>query len=303
MTTLANIRRAVRNITGQKDVNQLTDVRLDDYIDDFYLNDFPERLKTLQLEEYYRFYTSPDIATYALPEQYLLIRPPAYVAGNQVGWHQDPEAFFSIWPDSRFEENAAVGNGGTNYVFTLANIPIQRGTLLVSDDTEFFTDNGAGVLTGSGGGAGTINYITGAVNVTFAVGVTAQETIFAQYYPYVAARPRDILFYNQQFELRPIPDKSYEVRVLSLIRPTQMTAATSSPEFTEWCNLIAYGAALKIFIETGDWDEYRNLYQIFNEQKNLAQRRALKQLANQRTQTMYSFGLEAATTLWPTYPV
>lgn len=300
-TTLSDIRRTIRNITGRQDVNQITDARLDDYIDDFYLHDFPETLKVMQIEEYYKFYTSPNIAIYALPQQYYLVKPPVYVSGYEAGWHQSPGAFFSLWPDGKFEEAAATGDGGINYTFTLTNIPIQAGTLVVSDDTEYFTDDGAGVLTGSGGGAGVVNYTTGVITVAFAVGVTIGESIFAQYHPYVASRPRDILFYNQQFELRPIPDKTYEVRVLSLIRPTQMAGAASSPEFTEWCSLIAYGAALKIFVENGDWDEYKSLYAVFQQQKNLAQRRALKQLSNQRAQTNYELGNGRAS--WPIYPL
>jgi len=302
MTMLADIRRTVRNITGMQDVNQITDARLDDYIDDFYLYDFPERLKTTNLEEYYRFYTSPNVSSYALNEQYIVVKPPAFVAGYEVGWHQSPESFFSIWPDTRFKETVATGDGGIAYTFTLTNLPVLQNTVLISDDTEYFTDNGAGVLTGSGGGNGTVNYITGVVTVNFAIGVTAGESIYGQYYPYVASRPRDILFFDQTFELRPVPDISYEVRVLTLRRPTQMAAAGASPEFVEWCNLIAYGAALKIFIEKGDWDEYGNLYRIFMEQKNLAQRRALKQLSNQRVQTNYSDGSDCGRGSWTIYP-
>lgn len=82
-----------------------------------------------------------------------------------------------------------------------------------------------------------------------------------------------------------------------------MATANSSPEFTEWCNLIAYGAALKIFIEDADWEEYKNMYSIFKEQLNLAQRRALKQLATQRAQTQYSFAMDGSRSQWPLNPI
>jgi len=44
--------------------------------------------------------------------------------------------------------------------------------LQITDGTETFTDNYDGTLTGSAGGTGTINYVTGAVSVTFNANVT-----------------------------------------------------------------------------------------------------------------------------------
>lgn len=325
MTTLNNIRRTIRNITGRKDVNQISDARIDDYINDFYLYDFPERLKTLDLEGFYEFNTLPNVAEYTLSQDYYLVKPPAYVAGYQVGWHQSPDVFYSIWPDLRFLEQVSTGNGGVAYAFTLTNTTILQQSILISAGNENFTDYRNvtgypnGQLLSNLGGIGTVDYSTGITTVTFGAGVAVGTPIWAQYYRYVASRPRDIMFYNYNFKtynapnflqnqslsfaLRPVPDKSYTVRMLSLRRPTAMATANSSPEFTEWCNLIAYGAALKIFIEDADWEEYKNMYSIFKEQLNLAQRRALKQLATQRAQTQYSFAMDGSRSQWPLNPI
>lgn len=82
----------------------------------------------------------------------------------------------------------AIGNGGTNYSGTLALQPIRAGSLFViTRDTvtgaiiESFTDNGAGILTGSAGGSGTIVYATGAWTLVFNVGLTAGIIIRAAY--------------------------------------------------------------------------------------------------------------------------
>lgn len=325
MTTLNNIRRTIRNITGRKDVNQLSDARIDDYINDFYLYDFPERLKTLEMEGFYESTTIPNVAEYTLPQDYYLVKAPAYVAGYQVGWHQSPDVFYSIWPDLRFLEQVSTGTGGINYTFTLTNTTILQQSVLISAGNEVFTDYRNitgypnGQLLSNMGGTGTIDYSTGIATVTFGLAVAVGEPIIAQYYRYVASRPRDILFYPYNYKIydapnytensvlsfvfRPVPNHAYMFRMLALRRPTAMPAANSSPEFVEWCNLIAYGAALKIFIEDADWEEYRNMYPIFQEQKNLAQRRALKQLATQRAHTQYSFAMDGTRSMWPLYPI
>jgi hypothetical protein len=66
--------------------------------------------------------------------------------------------------------NELVGTGnGSNKTFTktLDYKPVKAGTVIVTDGTETFVDNGNGTLTGSGGGSGTINYTTGALSVAF----------------------------------------------------------------------------------------------------------------------------------------
>jgi len=59
------------------------------------------------------------------------------------------------------------GDGSATYSGTLANLLVVGRTFIVTHSTEVFTDNGSGVMTGSVGGTGTINYTTGAWSVTF----------------------------------------------------------------------------------------------------------------------------------------
>lgn len=335
MATLQRIRNSIRNITGRKSENQLTQARLDDFINDFYLFDFPERLKTLQLEGWFRFNTTPNVSRYPLLGSFSSGRPsptpegigvneiqedtirlddiyfvnkPAYIDGYQISFMQDSEVFYRFWPDLKFLETLDTGNGGFNYTFTMNQLPAQKGSVIISADTQSTRDDGDLDNDGVGGWiatgfSGTVNYTSGAVDITFPAAVDSGVDIQAHYYPYVASRPRDVLFYEQFFEFRPIPDKAYEFRVHTQRRPTAMVADSDPPEFVEWCNLIAYGAALKIFIEDADWDEYQNLYPIFSEQKNLAQRRALKQLRDERVETPYDASQIGQTSFWPIYPL
>ncbi len=56
----------------------------------------------------------------------------------------------------------------TEFEFTLDNAPIDPTSVTIDDGVETFTDAaGAGVLTGDAGGSGTINYVTGEVDIEF----------------------------------------------------------------------------------------------------------------------------------------
>lgn len=64
----------------------------------------------------------------------------------------------------------AIGSSGsTNYTGTLTEATGDRTVFAVTftDGTETFTDNLDGTLTGDAGGTGTINYVTGAYDITF----------------------------------------------------------------------------------------------------------------------------------------
>lgn len=82
-------------------------------------------------------------------------------------------------------ENLATGDGATKaYAGTLANVTGVKTCMYVriTDGTETFTDDRNGVLVGSAGGTGTINYATGAYSVTFNANVANSQAITADYY-------------------------------------------------------------------------------------------------------------------------
>lgn len=79
------------------------------------------------------------------------------------------------------------GNGlPQTFVRTLGNYPVEPGTLGITDGVETFSDDGCGNLTGSAGGTGTVNYKTGAYNITFNTPVAATVDVTAAYVTAVA---------------------------------------------------------------------------------------------------------------------
>jgi hypothetical protein len=279
---------------------------------------------------------------------------------------------------NRFTPTGAI----SSYTFTLTQTPIQQGTVVIgltpnidgqsSGALETFTDHdqpipldipqqqffaNPGTLIsnqysgplpppnpGITPGTGTIDYLTGSVTVNYkaALGPPNGTTSSCHYHPYVASRSRDILFWQQNLYIRPIPNDTYFVKCMAYMMPTTVISAatnatirpslfvdpatspgssptsttvqvqgftgnsgsepTDLPQFNEWWQLISYGASIKIFIEDGDWEEANRIKPIFEEQKMLAQRKTLRQLAHQRIPTVYSSGYSRQDT-WPIFPI
>jgi hypothetical protein len=101
-----------------------------------------------------------------------------------------------------YEDVLAVGNGSiVTFTGTLAfngsGNTIVPGSFTPTDGTEHFTDNGAGVLTGSAGGTGTINYTTGAYSITFNAAPGSGVLILGPYYDLPADGARPIMGLKQ----------------------------------------------------------------------------------------------------------
>jgi hypothetical protein len=129
----------------------------------------------------------------------------------------------------------------------------------------------------SGDGAGTINYITGAYSVTFNSTPAASAYIYAKYIGYSGNRPQGVLWWNNQFTMRPVPDQAYNILMQGFIKPNILMLFNDTPLQVEWGQLIAYGAALDIFSSTGDLDNYERYYPIFKRMENIALGRTIQQ--------------------------
>ena len=81
------------------------------------------------------------------------------------------------------DNNIELGDGTDTYSGTLTTRPIVAGSFEPTDGTETFTDDGLGILTGSAGGSGTIDYTTGAWTLIFNAAVALNTNILAHYQP------------------------------------------------------------------------------------------------------------------------
>lgn len=302
MTTLARIKKKIRRLTATPSENQLSNVDLEEYIDDFYQQDMPAELKLWNLHEKFTFFTEADEDRYILPvNTFFNAQPPAYIAGYQSFWSQSREQFFRLYPRLQFDEDVGSGDGTTGpFTFTLTNRPVLKDDFSVSavdtaDITHTLEDDGAGNLRtpGTTVSLGTINYITGAVSVTqFATpapAIPGTSTINAQSVPYEADRPTAILFFSDEFILRPVPDKSYRVEVETYRTPSQLlNNNTDSPDLDQWWQFIAFGAALKVLEDRRDTDSYQKIYPMYDDQKQKVLHRTIQQQTSERTATIFT---------------
>lgn len=138
---------------------------------------------------------------------------------------------------------------------------------------------------------GSVNYLTGAISINatgFTSAVPTGNAINVQYIPYVASRPQSVVFYQDQVYLYPIPDQAYTVSFEAYKYPTALTVPGESPQLQEWWQMLAYGAADKIFADNADFESLQKFRPLLEEQMKLALRRTIVQYTSERTATIYS---------------
>jgi len=276
---LAAVRAKIRGVTGTPSTDQLSVADLDNYINNYYVFTMPFELKEQIQDNFLDFKTVVGQDVYAFPGGYFSDQPGAYCDGFPMIFYQDKDVFYQDWPQQYGVDNLATGDGVTfNFVGGLQNPPLIKGTLFITDGTQVLQDNGAGAFTGNG--FGTINYTTGAYNVTFTLAPAASATIYGKYQGYSGNRPQGVLFFQNTFILRPVPDQVYQLRMEGYIQPLTLTG---TPMQEEWGALIAYGAALEIFADRGDMENYERYYPVFKRFENVALGRTIQQLNSQQS--------------------
>ena len=141
-------------------------------------------------------------------------------------------------------------------------------------------DDGLGAFTGDA--VGTINYITGVYSLTFTSAPKSGVTVYAQIVPYTPAIPDTILFYQDEFWVRPVPDQPYCIEIEVSIRPTELLSGTEMPDLTQWWQYIAIGAARKILIDRLDFETANMLEAEFNDQESKILYRTVIQNSSRR---------------------
>jgi len=70
--------------------------------------------------------------------------------------------------------------------------------------------------------------------------------------------------------------------------PTELASSSSEPQLQEWWQLLAYGAANKIFADNADFEDLQKFTPLLREQMDLVQRRTIVQQTSERTATIYT---------------
>lgn len=133
-----------------------------------------------------------------------------------------------------------------------------------------------------------INYKTGQYSITFDSAPGVGQPINSQVVPQICSLPQGLLYYDNTFFVRPIPDQPYRIQFEAYKRPAALLQQNQSPQLEEWWQFIAYGAARKILQSRMDLETVQLIEPEFREQERLCLRRTIVQYTNERTATLYT---------------
>jgi len=216
-----------------------------------------------------------------------------------------------VAPTDAFQTIPAVNTTSVNSQVFITSQDETGANVVVQDSGQFLINNvNYGLLMEPGKGPNgnrvlpgtysttenTINYFTGIANVTFPVAIPAGVNINAQVFYYEAGLPRGALFYNNTLTLRSPPSTQYLVEVDAYLSPAAYLNSGSAVQFAYMAEYIARGAARKILSDTGDIEQFQFYEPLFREQELLVWKRSQRQWTNNRTETLYSQGINQGQT-------
>lgn len=297
----------VRRLTRSPSANLISDAEIQEYVNTFILYDFPEELRLFEYRTTLTWYCLPFIAEYPtdttgfvtelldFDNRYITTHYPMYSAGSKMMFTQKREEFFNVWPQTNNIVRVATGDGIlTDFTGTLTAIPVLPNNVTFSAITTAGTglelhDDGAGNLIGdTGGGPNTINYLNGDFQLSFVLPPNNFDDINAMTFPYKPSRPTSLLYYDNKFTLRPVPDQPYPINMEVYIRPDELIQLNQLPKLEQYWQYIAIGASIKIFQDRSDNDSAALLMPEFKHQEMLVQRRSWVQYSNEQVGTIYT---------------
>jgi hypothetical protein len=316
MTTVADIKKKIRYLTQSLSTTQISEATLLEYINTFYLYDFSQIIQVSDLRKNVSFTTTPYVDSYSttsgnyiynlkdFKDAVIVTDAPVYLSGNKISLYQDPTTFYLNYNKTKTLGSIGTGDGATtNFTYTLPTKVLHNSLIVGSlnvagegimahdvpnTDTFGRESNNGTMHDNADTNIGTINYLTGELDVTFATAPADGEDVTYELYQFQASVPSGILFFDNTFTLRPVPDKVYEVKLQARVQPTELTLDTDSPLIKEWCQFIAYGAAKKILEDRSDIESVNRISPEFERQKILVMRKTSLNKSKDSTGTIFS---------------
>ncbi len=126
---------------------------------------------------------------------------------------------------------------------------------------------------------GTVNYVTTQMTVNFPVAPASGSMVNVWAATYQVGRPYNLLFWNNELTIRPVPDNVYLCEVEAFQTPVQFMQVTDNPTLNQWSQYIAFGAACEILRDRQDMEGVANLQEGFKRQEALVlERQAVEEI-------------------------
>lgn len=145
---------------------------------------------------------------------------------------------------------------------------------------------------------GTVNYVTTQIDINLPVPPMPGTQLNIWAATYQVGRPYNLLWWNNEITIRPVPDNVYQVEIEVYQTPAQFLNTTDNPILNQWWQYIAYGSAMEILRERQDMEGVQNLMEGFKRQEALVlERQAVEEIQQPNvtlfnsTQTGYGYGI------------
>jgi hypothetical protein len=355
-STYAFIESKVRRLTASASQASLTSALIQQYVNNFYNNDFPYAIKIDQQRSVYKFLTIPNVDRYPVDVNNLQgFRAPVYFEGIQGNFFKNRDQLYNLYPRYPTQYQPIAGDGvKTQFSFVLfgnnqnpfpqPNFGILSTQLVIggidkNGNPIRIIDDGGAVTNAYGIGSntttgqllflnqnnvgnnvyldsnnaqqpaipplsplpvpsppspltpqycGTVNYVTTEITITFPVAPAAGMMINVWAAQYQVGRPYNLLFWNNELTIRPVPENVYLCEVETYQTPAQFMNTTDSPVLNQWAQYIAYGAAMEILRDRQDMEGVENLREGFMRQEGLVLERQAVEEINQPNITLFN---------------
>lgn len=135
---------------------------------------------------------------------------------------------------------------------------------------------------------GTVNYVTGVTFFTNLLPLQAGTTLTIWVSQYQTGRPYTLLFWNNEFHVRPVPKLVHKIEVETYLTPVQFMQTTDSPILTQWWKYIALLAARQVLVDRQDMEGVQNIQVELQRQEGLVlERQGTEEIGN-RNQTIFA---------------
>jgi hypothetical protein len=135
---------------------------------------------------------------------------------------------------------------------------------------------------------GTVNYVTTQINITLPVPPAPGTQLNIWAATYQVGRPYNVLFWNNELTIRPVPDNVYLCEIETFQTPVQFMNSTNSPILNQWSQYIAFGSAMEILRDRQDMEGVENLREGFMRQEALVLERQSIEEINQPNITLFN---------------
>lgn len=317
--SLERIRKKIRRLVKAPSQSQLSNQEINEHVNDIVKFGMPQECKVFTLTRTLTFYTRPYVDVYStvtsnqgdplydFKNKYYEVSKPVYISGDEVFYSQSVEQFYNVHPKSNYVVKIGSGDG-IQTVFQgsigAEKAPIYRNNVLFSSVDNNgnaiqrkdvpVTDRVGNIVStddqsdqSSVSANNNINYVTGDYIVTFNSPPDNGADVYIHTVPYKASKPRSMLFFNNEFTIRPVPDKSYPVNIQVYVQPVELMGDTDKPELDLWWQFIAYKAAQTILVEMSDNEKAEKMELYAQEQASNIIRRTINIMSNERSATLY----------------